>query len=44
MRFFPVDGPAVVQLLIAAGAPLLAVVAMQVSVGEIVQWLFGRIF
>lgn len=44
MRFFPVDGPAVVQLLIAAGVPLLAVVAMQVPVGEIVQWLFGRIF
>jgi hypothetical protein len=44
MRFFPVDGPAVVQLLIAAGVPLLAVVAMQVPVGEIAQWLFGRIF
>jgi hypothetical protein len=32
------------RFVIAAGAPLLAVVATQVPVGEIVQWLFGRIF
>ena len=44
MRFLPVDGPAVVQLVIAAGTPLLAVVAAQVPIGEMVQWILGRIF
>lgn len=44
MRFLPVDGPAVVQLVIAAGAPLLVVVATQMPIGEVVQWIFGRIF
>jgi hypothetical protein len=44
MRFLPVDGLAILQLVIAAGVPLLAVVATQVPIGEIVQWILGRIF
>jgi hypothetical protein len=44
MRFLPVDGLAVLQLVIAAGVPLLAVVATQIPIGEIVQWILGRIF
>lgn len=44
MRFLPVDGLAVTQLLTAAGLPLLAVVATQVPIGEIAQWILGKIF
>jgi hypothetical protein len=44
LRFFPVDGLAVFQLVIAAGVPLLAVVATQVPIGDIFKWILGRIF
>jgi hypothetical protein len=44
LRFFPVDGLAVFQLVIAAGVPLLAVVATQVPIGDIFTWILGRIF
>jgi hypothetical protein len=43
LRFFPVDGVAVLQLVIAAGVPLLAVVATQIPVGDMVQWIVGKI-
>lgn len=42
-RFFPVDGLAVSQLVVAAALPLLAVVATQVPVGDMVQWILGKI-
>jgi hypothetical protein len=42
-RFFPVDGVAVFQLVVAAGLPLLAVVATRVPVGDVVQWILGKI-
>jgi len=44
LRFFPWTGVAVLQLVIAAGVPLLAVVATQIPVGDIFQWILGRIF
>jgi len=31
------------QLLIAAGIPMLAVVATQIPLVELVQWIFGKI-
>jgi hypothetical protein len=43
LRFLPVDGVAVLQLVIAAGVPLLAVVATQIPVGDMVQWIVGKI-
>jgi hypothetical protein len=43
LRFFPVDRVAVLQLVIAAGVPLLAVVATQIPVGDMVQWIVGKI-
>jgi hypothetical protein len=43
LRLVPVDRPALLQLVIAAGLPLLAVVATQVSLGEVVKWIFGQI-
>jgi hypothetical protein len=42
-RFFPVDGVAVFQLVVAAALPLLAVVATQVPVGDMLQWILGKI-
>jgi hypothetical protein len=39
-----VDGLAVFQLVIAAGVPLLVVVATQVPIGDILMWILGRIF
>jgi hypothetical protein len=42
-RFFPVDRLAVLQLVVAAGLPLCAVVATQVPVGDIIQWVVGKI-
>jgi len=44
LRFVPVDFPAVLQLLIAAGVPLLAVVATQVPLADLVKWIAGAIF
>lgn len=43
IRFMPVDFPAVLQLLVAAGVPLLAVVLTQVPLGELVKWIAGSI-
>ncbi|MEA3275316.1 MAG: hypothetical protein U9Q81_08540 [Pseudomonadota bacterium] len=43
LRFVPVDFPAVLQLLIAAGAPLLVVVATQIPFGDLIKWIFGTI-
>jgi hypothetical protein len=39
----PVDRPALAQLGIAAGVPLLAVVATQVPLAELVRWIVGAI-
>ena len=44
LHTFPVDRAAVMQLLIAAGIPMLAVVATQIPLAELVQWIVGRIF
>ena len=44
MGVFPVDRSALVQLVIPAGAPMLAVVATQIPLGELVKWLVGTIF
>ena len=43
LRTFPVDRAAVMQLIIAAGIPMLAVVATQIPVGDMVQWIVGKI-
>lgn len=39
----PVDRAAVVQLIIAAGVPLLAVVIREVPLADIVKWIVGKI-
>jgi len=44
LRFIPVDFPAVLQLVVAAGAPLLAVVMTQIPFGVLVKWILGSIF
>lgn len=41
LRLVPLDFPTLMQLMIAMGAPLLAVVLTQVPVGKLLQWLFG---
>jgi len=43
-RIVPVDKLAVVQLLTAAGVPLLAVVATQVPLTELLKWIAGAVF
>lgn len=43
-RFIPVDFPAVLQLVIAAGVPMLAVVVTQVQLANLVKWIFGTVF
>ena len=43
-RFIPVDFPAVFQLVIAAGVPMLAVIVTQVPLTDLVKWIFGTIF
>jgi hypothetical protein len=43
MRFAPVDRLALVQLVVAAGLPLLAVVPTQVPVAEVARWLLGHV-
>jgi hypothetical protein len=43
MRVLPVDGPALVQHLVAAGVPLLAVVAGQIPLGDLVKLIVGAI-
>lgn len=41
LRFIPVDFPAVLQLVIAAGVPLLAVVITLIPLGNLVKWVVG---
>jgi hypothetical protein len=43
LQVIPVDRAAIVQLVIAAGLPLLAVVAKQVSLLVMLQWIVGKI-
>jgi hypothetical protein len=43
MRVVPVDSAALVQVVAAAGLPLLAVVATQVPLAELVKWIVGAI-
>jgi hypothetical protein len=43
LHLVPVDRAAVLQLLVAAGVPLLAVIANQVPLAEVLQWIFGTI-
>jgi hypothetical protein len=43
MRFAPIDRTAVLQLVTAAGVPMLAVVAKQISLAEFVKWIIGSI-
>jgi hypothetical protein len=43
MRVVPVDAVAVIQLVVAAGIPMLAVVATQIPLEDLVKWLVGTI-
>lgn len=43
LRIVPVDLIAVIQLVVAAGVPMLAVVATQVPLGDMAKWLVGTI-
>ncbi len=43
LRVVPVNGAAAVQLAIAAGIPLLAVVVREVPLADIVKWIVGKI-
>jgi len=43
MHLVPVDYPAIAQLVIAAGIPLLPVILKEVPLVDIVKWLFGKI-
>ena len=43
LRVVPVDGAAVVQLLVAAGVPMLAVVATQMPLSDLAKWIIGTI-
>lgn len=43
MRLVPVDRAAVAQLVVAAGVPMLAVVAAQIPLRELARWLLGTI-
>lgn len=43
MRFAPVDLTAVLQLVVAAGLPMLGVVATQIPLAELGKWLLGAI-
>ncbi|MGB5477395.1 MAG: hypothetical protein WBO53_10320, partial [Thermoanaerobaculia bacterium] len=44
MRIVPVDGAAAIRLLIAAGLPMLAVVATEVPLAQLVKWVAGAVF
>jgi hypothetical protein len=44
LRLIPLDLPSLVQVLIAAGAPLVAVVITQIPLGSLLKWLFGTFF
>ncbi len=43
LRYTPIDFPAVLQSVVAAGIPLLAVVVTQVPVGDLLKWLVGSV-
>lgn len=43
MRVVPVDRIAVLQLVVSAGIPMLAVVARQVSLADLLKWIVGGI-
>ena len=43
LRVVPVDLAAVIQLVLAAGLPLLAVVATQMPLSELARWLVSAI-
>jgi hypothetical protein len=43
MRLVPVDRAAGAQLVVAAGVPMLAVVATQIPLLELARWLLGTI-
>lgn len=43
MHVVPINRSAVIQLVIAAGIPLLAVVVREVPVADIVKWIVGKI-
>jgi hypothetical protein len=43
LRYIPVDFPAVLQLLAAAGVPLISVVATQIPIGKLINWIVGTI-
>lgn len=43
MRLVPLDLPALLPLLVAAGVPMLAVVATQIPVGDMIKWLMSRL-
>jgi len=43
MRFVPIDRAAIVQLVVAAGSPMLGVVATLVPLDVLVKWLIGQI-
>jgi hypothetical protein len=43
LRLVPVDRPAVLALVVSAGAPLLAVVMTQVPLRDLLKWLAGSI-
>jgi hypothetical protein len=43
IRFAPIDRPAVFLLVAAAGVPMLAYVAKQLSLAELVKWIIASI-
>jgi len=43
MRLVPVDWVAVIQLVVAAGLPMLAVVSTQMPLADLPKWLAGTI-
>jgi hypothetical protein len=43
LRVVPVDGPAVLLLVVAAGIPMLAVVLTQIPLADLVKWIVGTI-
>jgi hypothetical protein len=44
MRTIPIDRPALVQLLVSAGVPLLVVAALQMPVGDLLKLIMGVLF
>jgi hypothetical protein len=44
MRTFPIDRPALVQLLLSAGGPLLVMAALRMPLGELLKLIVGVLF